>query len=73
MNCPKWHYGQVGQVGKKDHVGGFFYWYFQWKNPWFLKVGSYSIELNSNSIKDKWDVDWCKRYWKSTKVCGVFK
>jgi len=25
MNCPKWHYGQVAQVGKKDHVGGFFY------------------------------------------------
>jgi hypothetical protein len=22
MNCPKWHFGQVGQVRKKDHVGG---------------------------------------------------
>jgi hypothetical protein len=22
--CPKWHFGQVGHGGRKNHMGGFF-------------------------------------------------
>ncbi len=28
-------------------------------------------ELNSNFIENKWDANWCKRYWKSTHDCDL--
>ncbi len=32
------------------------------------------MNSNSNSIEDKWDVDWCKiRYWKFIHEYGVGK
>jgi len=34
---------------------------------------SISIELKSNSIEEKWDANWCKRYWKPTCEYGVEK
>jgi hypothetical protein len=29
------------------------------------------IELNSNSIEEKWGEIWCKMYWKSSHDYGV--
>ncbi len=31
------------------------------------------VEWNINSIKEKWDANWCKRYWNFAHDYGVKK
>jgi hypothetical protein len=44
-----------------------FHWirYFDW--IWF------EIQLDSDSVEEKWDVNWCMRYWKYACHCSVEK
>jgi hypothetical protein len=32
-----------------------------------------NIKWNSNSIEEKWNANWCRRYWKSIHGYGVGK
>jgi len=50
---------------------GFIFSFIEFKFNNSIKI---ELNSNSNSIEDKWDVDWCKRrYWKSIHEYGVEK